>query len=74
MSIANDIIKKIRNKKIHFSLIDPDKQSPKVAGSLAKIAEYSGTTAIMIGGSTISFKFKKFKLYNKRTCERCTFY
>ena len=54
MPIANDIIKKIRNKKIHFSLIDPDKQSPKVAGSLAKIAEYSGTTAIMIGGSTIT--------------------
>ena len=57
MSIANEIIKWnvfLKGKKIHFSLIDPDKQSPTVAGSLAKIAEYSGTTAIMIGGSTIT--------------------
>ncbi len=53
MSIKNDIIKIISNRKIHFSLIDPDKQSPKVAGSLAKISEDSGSTAIMIGGSTI---------------------
>jgi phosphoglycerol geranylgeranyltransferase len=54
MSITNDIIEKIRNKKIHFSLIDPDKQTPKVAGSLAKIAESSGSSAIMVGGSTIT--------------------
>lgn len=54
MSILKYIIKNIRNKKIHFSLIDPDKQVPKAAGSLAKIAEDSGTTAIMIGGSTIT--------------------
>ncbi|GAG23604.1 unnamed protein product, partial [marine sediment metagenome] len=53
MTIKNDIIKNISNKKIHFSLIDPDKQSPKVAGSLAKISEDSGSTAIMVGGSTI---------------------
>ena len=47
MTIKNDIIKNISNKKIHFSLIDPDKQSPKVAGSLAKISEDSGSTAII---------------------------
>jgi phosphoglycerol geranylgeranyltransferase len=53
MSILNYINKSIKNKKIHFSLIDPDKQDPGVAGSLAKIAEDSGSSAIMIGGSTI---------------------
>jgi phosphoglycerol geranylgeranyltransferase len=53
MSISNYINKSIKNKKIHFSLIDPDKQDPGAAGSLAKIAENSGSSAIMIGGSTI---------------------
>lgn len=54
MSISKNIIKYVKKNKIHFSLIDPDKQSPKIAGSLAKIAENSGTYAIMIGGSTIT--------------------
>ena len=54
MSIANDIIKSVIKNKIHFSLIDPDKQSPKNAGALAKISEDSGSNAIMIGGSTIT--------------------
>jgi phosphoglycerol geranylgeranyltransferase len=53
MSISNYINEIIKNKKIHFSLIDPDKQDPRTAGSLAKIAEDSGSSAIMIGGSTI---------------------
>ena len=54
MSVKNDILNNLRNKKIHFSLIDPDKQSPKIAGKLAKISEESGSTAIMIGGSTLT--------------------
>ena len=53
MTIANNIINKMKKGKLHFSLIDPDKQSPKVAGSMAKIAEDSGSSAIMVGGSTI---------------------
>jgi phosphoglycerol geranylgeranyltransferase len=53
MTIANNIINKMEKSKLHFSLIDPDKQSPKVAGSMAKIAEDSGSSAIMVGGSTI---------------------
>lgn len=56
MTITNYIKNIIKNKKIHFSLIDPDKQNSKVAGSLANIAEKSGSTAIMIGGSTIKSK------------------
>ncbi len=54
MSISNFIIKKTGDKKLHFSLIDPDKQSSIAAAELAKIAEDSGTTAIMVGGSTIT--------------------
>ena len=54
MTVKNDILKNLKNKKIHFSLIDPDKQSPEIAGKLAKISEKSGSTAIMIGGSTLT--------------------
>jgi len=54
MTIAEDIIKKAKKKPLHFSLLDPDKQSPKGAGSLAKIATDAGSSAIMVGGSTLS--------------------
>ena len=38
--------------KLHFTLIDPDRQSPEAAGELAAVAESAGSDAIMIGGST----------------------
>ncbi len=53
MSIAKKLIQKSNKKKLHFSLLDPDKQDPKVAGDIAKTAEIAGTTAIMVGGSTL---------------------
>jgi len=53
MSIANDIIKRCKNKTLHFSLLDPEDQEPEKAGELAKIAEESGSYAMMVGGSTI---------------------
>ena len=53
MTIAEHIIKKTREKTLHFSLLDPDKQSPEVAGSVAKTAEEAGSAAIMVGGSTL---------------------
>jgi len=53
MSITSLIIKKIREKKLHFSLLDPDKQKPRVAGSIAKTVEEAGSSAIMVGGSTL---------------------
>jgi phosphoglycerol geranylgeranyltransferase len=37
---------------LHFTLIDPDKQSAAAAGQLAAQAQGYGTDAIMIGGST----------------------
>ena len=53
MSIAEDIAKMSNKKKLHFSLLDPDKQKPKVAGSIAKTVEEAGSSAIMVGGSTL---------------------
>ncbi len=41
-----------QGKRMHMTLIDPDKQTPEVAGSTAKRAEELGTDAIMVGGST----------------------
>ncbi len=35
----------------HLTLIDPDSQSPEVAGRMAKAAAEGGTDAIMVGGS-----------------------
>jgi phosphoglycerol geranylgeranyltransferase len=42
-----------KQNKLHFTLIDPDKQSPEKAKELAKIFEDYGTDAIMVGGSTV---------------------
>jgi len=53
MTISQDIRKKTEEKKLHFSLVDPDKQKPEVAGSIAKTAEEAGSSAIMVGGSTL---------------------
>ena len=54
MSIAENITKIAGRKKLHFSLLDPDKQSPEDAGSIARITEEAGSSAIMVGGSTLS--------------------
>ncbi len=47
------IEKMLGKKKMHFSLIDPDKQEPEKAGEIAKICEKYGSDAIMVGGSTV---------------------
>ena len=39
---------------IHFTLLDPDKSSGYDCAEIAKEAEKGGTTAIMIGGSTLA--------------------
>lgn len=53
MTIAQGIKEKIREKKLHFALLDPDKQPPMTAGSIAKTAEDAGSSVIMVGGSTL---------------------
>jgi phosphoglycerol geranylgeranyltransferase len=53
MPVINNILKKNNRKKLHFSLLDPDKQNPDTAGDIAKTAEDAGSSAIMVGGSTL---------------------
>lgn len=53
MSIAKNIYQLCKKKKLHFSLLDPDKQKPEDAGEIAKIVEDAGSTAVMVGGSTL---------------------
>lgn len=43
-----------RYGKLHFSLIDPDKQPPAEAGKKAERCGEYGTNAIMVGGTTVS--------------------
>jgi len=53
MNIGDTIVKMTKKKKLHFSLIDPDKQEPEDAGKIAKTVTEAGSSAIMVGGSTI---------------------
>lgn len=53
MTIAETILRLTRKKKLHFSLLDPDKQKPAVAGEIARMVTEAGSSAIMVGGSTL---------------------
>lgn len=43
-----------RNRTIHLTLLDPEKTSPEEAAETSRDAEKAGTSAIMVGGSTIT--------------------
>jgi phosphoglycerol geranylgeranyltransferase len=47
------MIELMEKRKLHFSLIDPDKQDAKEAGKMAYNCERYGSDAIMVGGSTV---------------------
>jgi phosphoglycerol geranylgeranyltransferase len=52
--VENYLLKTIHRKgSIHLSLLDPDRIQPSEAAQTAKALEAAGTTAIMIGGSTV---------------------
>lgn len=46
------LLEKIKEGSIHITLIDPEKMTPPQAARVAESSESSGTSAIMIGGST----------------------
>jgi len=49
------LLKRIKaDDTIHMTLIDPERVSPETAATTALEAESCGTTAIMVGGSTVS--------------------
>ena len=55
MEMVEEHIKGIlKNRKIHFTLIDPDEQTPQEALEIAEEAILGGTDGIMIGGSTVN--------------------
>ncbi len=51
MRVWEYISKLVAERKAHFTLIDPERQSPEKAGELARFAVRGGTDAIMVGGS-----------------------
>jgi phosphoglycerol geranylgeranyltransferase len=51
MNLLREMLKE--EKKLHFTLIDPENQTPHDAGERAKKAKEYGTDATMIGGSTV---------------------
>ena len=53
MTITEKIKTQVQEGPLHFSLIDPDKQPPAEAGTLAAHADEAGSAAIMVGGSTL---------------------
>jgi phosphoglycerol geranylgeranyltransferase len=53
MTIGDLLVKRAQKKKLHFALLDPDKQTPKAAGQIAQTVTAAGSSAIMVGGSTL---------------------
>lgn len=54
-TVEQYILDQIKEKgTVHFTLVDPDKSSGYDCASIAAEAEKGGTTAIMIGGSTLA--------------------
>jgi len=52
-SVERYLLEKIESESaIHITLIDPEKVTPPQASRIANKAKSSGTSAIMIGGST----------------------
>lgn len=42
----------LRWSSLHFTLLDPEKQPPERAGTMARAAQEAGSHAILVGGST----------------------
>lgn len=55
------MIESLKKKRMHFSLIDPDKQDAKEAGKMAYNCERYGSDAIMVGGSTVPDRKTAYK-------------
>jgi phosphoglycerol geranylgeranyltransferase len=52
VTVLGNIMEKLEQHRLHFTLLDPDKQGPEKASRMACAAYRAGTDAIMIGGST----------------------
>ncbi len=52
MKVMEGICRKLKDQKLHMTLLDPDDQEPRVAATISEEAAAAGTDAIMLGGST----------------------
>lgn len=52
MTVKDFIMNRLEHGPMHFTLLDPDKQSPADAARIALKCKEAGTDAVMIGGST----------------------
>ena len=52
MKVRDYIAETLKKRKMHMTLIDPEKQGPEQSGEIALKAARAGTDAIMVGGST----------------------
>ncbi len=50
--VEDYIHRHLRHGPLHFTLIDPDRQSPREAAAMAEAAADAGSHGIMVGGST----------------------
>lgn len=57
-NFIRDLLDKTKTK-LHFTLIDPEEQTPEIAAKRVRLCASYGTDAIMIGGSTIKEKDKE---------------
>ena len=51
MNVENYINETLKDHKMHFTLIDPDEQSPEEAAKIAQAAEKANSDGILVGGS-----------------------
>ncbi len=50
--VFEELTKKLKTEKLHFTLIDPDKQTIEQVAKIVKTAKEAGTDALMVGGSS----------------------
>lgn len=51
MNVENYINETLKDHKLHFTLIDPDEQSPEEAAAIAKATQEANSDGILVGGS-----------------------
>ena len=51
MDVENYINETLKSHKLHFTLIDPDEQSPDEAAQMARAAQKANSDGILVGGS-----------------------
>jgi len=52
MNVESYLRERLKRKKLHLTLLDPEEQTPDKAVEIAKNAVAGGTDGIMLGGST----------------------